>query len=264
MSLNKILQGFETITLKELESRMALMKRQESKYLTTKAGLANILEKLKKDYYLLEINNIRLFLYDNMYMDNKGLVFYHDHENNKQARVKLRKRKYVDSKKTFVEYKVKTASMMDKKRMKLDNNLLKKMDKKSREFFKELYGKSDMYVLPTMQTTYQRITLCNKKTEERLTIDLNLVFSDPKDQGSTPRKVKDFVIIEVKQKQGSRSKVCKNIIESNGGELAEGCSKYCLGLIYFGKVQKFTHFQKTVDFIEDHGGVRKIRRKRRK
>lgn len=259
MSISKLLQDFEPISLKDLNNKAELMKRQETKYLCTKSQLAVILEKLSKRYYLLEIDKVRLFLYDNMYMDNQDLIFYHDHENGKDVRMKLRKRKYVDTKQSFVEYKVKSRAVMDKKRLKLNSNHFMHMDQEARQFFNELH-KKNMKVVPTMQTTYNRITLCSKTSEERLTIDVNLVFSDPKNKKSGSLQVKDFVIIEVKQKDGSRSKLSKNIIENAGGILSQGCSKYCLGLIYFGKVKKFTHFQDTVNFIEEHGGVKKIKK----
>lgn len=260
MNIANTLKSFEPISLKDLNQRAELMKRQETKYLCTKPQLDIILKQLASKYYLLEIDNVRLFLYDNMYMDNHDLIFYHDHESGKDVRMKLRKRKYVDTNQSFVEYKVKSKEVMDKKRLKLHSNHFMHMDPEARQFFDQMHKKS-MKVVPTMQTTYNRITLCSKTSEERLTIDVNLVFSDPKDKKSPSLQVKDFVIIEIKQKDGSRSVFAKNIIEKAGGVLSQGCSKYCLGLIYFGKVKKFTHFQETVNFIENHGGVKKIRKK---
>ncbi len=262
--LSKVLQGFAPITLDDINKHAKLMERKESKYLTTKPGLVNILKMLQENYYLLEIKNFRLFLYDNMYMDSKQLAFYHDHENSKEGRIKFRKRKYVDTGATYIEYKVKANTITDKKRVKLDADIFEQLDAKSKEFFKELYkGGKEIFLLPTMQTTYQRITLCNKVTEERLTIDLNLVFSDPRDTKAPSFKVNDFVIIELKQAPDATDETCKEIITSNGAVLAEGCSKYCLGLIYFNKVDKMTHFQKTVDFIEAHGGVSKVKKRKK-
>jgi hypothetical protein len=147
---------------------------------------------------------------------------------------------------------------MDKQRIKLKNNAFRTMDKASREFLAKIHKHEDTMVLPTMQTTYKRITLCSKTTEERITIDLDLIFTDPKVKKSGSLRVQDFVIIEVKQKLGSTDTFCRDVITQNGGELAEGCSKYCLGLIYFDRVKKFTHFQKTVDYINAHGGVRLV------
>ncbi len=262
MIINKklvgILNAFEAITLKKINEVARLMKRQESKYLTTEAGLMSILEELQQHYYLLEIKNFRLFIYNNTYMDSNSLLFYHDHENSKEARIKVRKRKYVDTGGVYIEYKVKTGTKMDKERAELDkSDDINLMDEKSMDFFKKLYGE-DLSLLPTMKTNYLRITLCSKTSEERLTIDLNLVFKDARNPENGKLKVEDFVIIEVKQVVGSTNSFCKDVIEKNGGRLAEGCSKYCLGLIYFKKVDKYTHFQKTIDFIESHGGVANV------
>jgi hypothetical protein len=258
MDINSTLKRFNTLTLDELNSKAKLMQRQETKYLTTKKDLVEILSKLVDHYDILMIKDKRIFDYDNMYMDYKNLLLYLDHENSKEQRVKVRKRKYVDANISFFEYKLKTGTFMDKQRIKLKNNAFRTMDKTSREFLAKIHKQGDTMVLPTMQTTYKRITLCNKTTEERITIDLDLIFTDPKVKKSGSLRVQDFVIIEVKQKLDSTDTFCRDVIINNGGELAEGCSKYCLGLIYFDRVKKFTHFQKTVDYINAHGGVRLV------
>jgi VTC domain len=258
MDIISILQSFKPLSLDELNSKAKLMEREETKYLTTKESLLVILKKLAKNYNILMIEDKRIFDYENMYMDYKNLLFFLDHENAKEQRVKVRKRQYVNSNFSVFEYKLKTGTSMDKKSIKLKRNAFKTMDKASKELFEKFHGKHDMRILPTMQTTYKRITLCNKITEERVTIDLDLVFTDPKNSKGGSLKVQDFVIIEVKQKLGAQSTTCHNIIKNNGGQLASGCSKYCLGLIYFDKVKKHTHFQKTVDYINKNGGVRLI------
>lgn len=258
MDINSILQEFATLSLDELNSKAKLLQREETKYLTTKASLLVILKKLAKDYNILLHKGKRIFDYDNMYMDYKNFLFFLDHENSKEQRVKVRKRQYVDSNFSVFEYKFKSGTSMDKKSIKLKRNAFRTMDKASRELFEKFHGNHDMRVLPTMQTTYKRITLCSKTTEERITIDLDLVFTDPKKPRGGSLKVQDFVIIEVKQKLGATNTACHDIIKNNGGELASGCSKYCLGLIYFDKVKKYTHFQQTVDYINKHGGVRLI------
>lgn len=258
MDINSILQKFDTISLDDLNKRAKLMNRQETKYLTTKAGLLVILEKLANDYHILMINEKRIFDYDNMYMDYKNLLFFFDHENAKEQRIKIRKRKYVDSNFSVLEYKLKSGTFMDKKSIKLKNNAFRIMDKSSREFLKNSYGIKDTRILPTMQTTYKRITLCHKTTEERITIDLDLIFSDPQNRNGGSLKVQDFVIIEVKQKLNATDTACHDTIQQNGGVLSKGCSKYCLGLIYFDRVKKYSHFQQTVDYINAHGGVRMV------
>lgn len=263
--LIKTLQGFESITLDDMNKRAKLMERQERKMLTTELGLVNILKEFQKDYYLLEEKGARMSPYDNTYMDTKHLIFYHDHENGKDLRIKVRKRKYVNSNKTFIEYKLKdnVNAKMEKKRMELGKNSVNHMDAISRSFFKKEHG-GNLFVMPKMKTDYKRITLCNKKTEERVTIDLNLVFSEPKQPNGVSFKVNNLVIFEVKQAVGATDTFCKDIIEKHGGIESEGCSKYCLGLIYFEKVKKFNHFKKTLAFIEANGGVTKSFRKKKK
>jgi hypothetical protein len=47
---------------------------------------------------------------------------------------------------------------------------------------------------------------------------------------------------------------------------AHGCSKYCLGLIYFDKVSSHKRFKDTLNFIEKTGGdisIKKVQKKQK-
>lgn len=65
------------------------------------------MKELTQDYFVLSINNNSLFTYDNIYMDTKDLLFFHQHETGAKSRMKVRTRHYVDSHIAFFECKQK-------------------------------------------------------------------------------------------------------------------------------------------------------------
>ena len=100
-----------------------------------------------------------------------------------------------------------------------------------------------------MQTKYNRLTLVSKTGEERLTIDFNISVKDLRNEKAKNIKLKNLVIIESK----SLSAHCKSsdIIKSHGVKRAKACSKYSLGVVYSGLVEKWSHFQGTMDRIKE-------------
>ena len=59
------LLGFESITLKALDN-FKLINRVDTKYIFNRTQLIEILDRVKHDYKVLEINNQRLFNYETM------------------------------------------------------------------------------------------------------------------------------------------------------------------------------------------------------
>lgn len=75
-----VLRDFDTISLEELNATMSLMERIEKKYMISLNDLGKIMKQLHKDYYILAIKGNSIFTYDNIYMDNKDFLFFHQHE----------------------------------------------------------------------------------------------------------------------------------------------------------------------------------------
>ena len=94
------LNKFESVTLKQLDS-VKLQNRIDTKYIMTKAQLALLLEGIKNDQFVLEIDNTRIFTYRTVYFDTPDFQFYKDHHNGCVNRVKVRSREYVESKLCF-------------------------------------------------------------------------------------------------------------------------------------------------------------------
>ena len=96
---------------------------------------------------------------------------------------------------------------------------------------------------------YQRITLVNKTSKERLTMHLNLCFL----QKNTEITYNQIVVAEVKQEKVTNSPII-DIFKKHG--LRSGSiSKYCLGVMSINpKIKynrfkpKFLHLQKIIAF----------------
>ena len=86
------LSKFDPIALKEMNS-VSLLKRVDTKFLTTESKLLEFLPSIEKDYRVLEVEENRLMSYSTLYFDTEDLIAYTDHHNGKAKRQKIRMRK---------------------------------------------------------------------------------------------------------------------------------------------------------------------------
>ena len=214
---------FKPISLDEMNS-VALMKRTDTKFVININYLPIVLNTLLNTYQILEIEGRRIMNYSSLYFDTEDFKFYLDHHNGRVNRTKIRQRKYVDSDLTFLEIKKKNGKgETNKSRIKIDD-FETKLSKKSREFISEITSQ-DYNLLPSLWNSFHRITLVNLKDNERVTIDLNLTYTN-KDK---EKKYSNIVVVELKQSRFNRKspvvKVLKNI-----GHHPYSISKYCIGV----------------------------------
>lgn len=209
---------------------------------------------MSQDFRALEIDEKRVFLYDNVYMDTADYKFYWQHENGEKNRTKIRTRHYTDSGDlAFFEYKQKENGITKKFRYQFPAVEHGTMTKgKSRFFqgvFQSLYDEKAPDIAPAIQTRYNRLTLVSKTGGERLTIDFNISVKDLRHPKAADIKLKNLVIIESK----SLSDDCKSleVMKSHGIDQAKACSKYSLGVVYSGLAEKWSHFQETMDKIKE-------------
>jgi hypothetical protein len=141
------------------------------------------MKKFKDSHFILSIKNNSIFTYDNTYMDSDDLYFFHQHEQGKKSRSKVRTREYVDSKIAFFECKQREGTLVRKFRYDIPLTETKEMTNTDQAFYQNLctslklpYG--HMRIKPTMRTLYKRITLCSKKSDERITIDFDIHIQD--------------------------------------------------------------------------------------
>ena len=265
--LQNTLKVFAPISLSQLNASMSFLERIDTKYLVHLKDLPQIVEELEQDYYVLNIKDIRMFQYDNVYMDSDALDFYYAHERGDDVRVKVRTRNYVDSNLCFFEYKHKEGKVIRKFRYQEAPKLFGTMDEEAQHFFSSVYaslmeGATKIEIHPKMRTAYKRLTLCSKYGDERITIDMDLSFSDPNDPNSKVIELPHLAIIESKasSEKARSAKVMKKFDVKKAG----GCSKYCLGLIYFEKVTSHKKFKDTLAFIDETGGQVSLKRVQKK
>lgn len=217
------LSGFASISLEEMNG-VSLLKRVDTKFLTTSSELSELLPYLYSDYQILEIDGNRLMNYSTLYFDTQDLRCYKEHHNGKAKRHKVRIRKYVESDICFLEVKEKQNSgMTNKVRCSIDD-FETTLSTESKQFI-EKATKKDWELKPALHNYFQRFTLVNTQRSERVTIDLGLKYKTD----STTKQFKNVVIVEVKQeKQNTRTPIY-SILKSNRIRTVS-FSKYCMGV----------------------------------
>lgn len=197
------LKDFDTISLEELNATMSLMERIEKKYIISLEDLGKVMHQLHKDYYVLAIKGNSLFTYDNIYMDTKDFLFFHQHERGEKNRMKVRSREYVDSNIAFFECKQREGDVIRKSRYGLPVTESKVLTNQSAAFYENICTSLNLdyaheQLQPTLRTLYKRVTLCSKKNDERITIDFDVQAQDITKHNAEYFKFGPVAIIETK------------------------------------------------------------------
>lgn len=251
--LNRILNEFEPITLKEMDS-VKLMDRTDTKFVFKFDQLPEFLNQLKNDYKILDVNGNKISRYESLYFDTKAFDLYHSHHRGKPSRFKIRFRKYVESDLNFFEVKFKN----NKGRTIKDRVKQKEIDGFIKEKAEDLLThktplKSDN-LEAKIWVNYSRITFVNKLSPERVTIDLNLNFKNS-EQNKT---IENLVIAEVKQDKAVVSAFMKLMKKYH---IREGAiSKYCFGIINLYEKIKHNNFKPKLILIKKalHGTTARV------
>jgi len=152
------------------------MDRIDTKFVMHRNLLPELLEGLKDNYKILEVNNQRLSEYESHYFDTSNYAFYLQHHNQKRHRFKVRYRHYTNSNTSYFEIKERKHKRMVKHRFQVQD-IQPELTKKELNFVKSIIG--DIQPLQrNIQTHYQRITLVNEGLKERFTLDFSIHFSD--------------------------------------------------------------------------------------
>jgi hypothetical protein len=233
------------ISLDEISS-VKLMNRRDTKYLLPVSKLPDIIQKIKDQYFILEIDGKRMASYETVYYDSAALDFFLSHVNGKLNRCKVRTRTYLDSNLHFLEVKRKTnKDKTIKTRIPLsgypDNR-----DEAACELVKNQTG-FDLHLLsPRLINRFLRITLINTGMTERVTIDLNIRFMSGKEKEGVSQN--DLVIIEIKQDKSCYSPIREVLSEMRIKKT--GFSKYCLGMAYTGQARKVNQLKRKIRKIQ--------------
>ncbi len=103
--VEETLNTFQPLTLKELDN-VQMLNRVDTKFVFHINQFCEILEEIKENYLVLEIDGKRMFDYESIYFDTDNYDLYKFHHNGKLNRLKVRYRKYLDSGLCYFEVKV--------------------------------------------------------------------------------------------------------------------------------------------------------------
>lgn len=202
-----------------------LMERVDTKYVFKIELLHEVLQAVANKYRVLEVSGNRLTSYESLYFDCKAFDLYYRHHQGKMNRYKIRFRKYVESELSFFEVKYKNnKDRTIKKRIK-QNDITLSLQSDAIEFLQKHTTLSPESIEAKMFVYYKRITLVNNDLTERVTIDLDLSYTD---LSSRTSQFKNLVIVEIKQDKASKSDMAALLKRKH---IREGSiSKYCLGI----------------------------------
>ena len=222
--LDGILSKFESISLDAMEN-VALMNRLEAKFTFRLDDLPGLLNQILPHYELLAVGGVRFHRYETLYFDTRALELYAQHHNGIYARHKLRYRRYADSGLCFFEVKTKNNKSRTIKRRIQRPCIASEMEGEAQEFLQREVPCLRAEVHPVLWVNFRRLTLVNKDSPERLTIDLDLSYRTKESSLSLP----GLVIAEVKR---DCSVIRPPFIQAaRERRLWEGSmSKYCVGI----------------------------------
>jgi hypothetical protein len=215
----------------------------DTKYVFNIKHLASVLEQLKADFFVLEVECKRKCGYKTLYFDTEEFLCYYQHQHGKLNRTKIRIRRYEDTKQHFLEVKFKNNhSKTIKDRILLSDEIFK-IKKKQKSFILKRTGLEPSKLKPMLWVNYSRISLINKDFNERLTIDLDLSFATE----SNALDCKNLVVLELKQSKSAKSPVKKILRDLHVME--SSLSKYCTGIALLYPEVKTNNIKEKLRFI---------------
>lgn len=232
------LYQFDPITLQEMDG-VKLMDRTDTKFTFNINQLTDVLEKARSYYKILNVEENRISRYKTLYYDTQDFDLYNKHHSGKLNRYKIRHRTYVESNLGFLEVKFKNNKGRTLKTRIKETEVPTLNSGKAFLFLEKTLPFSPLDLLPKIWINYSRITLVNKLSAERLTLDLYLEF----EKDGVKQLLGDLVIAEVKQD----SKIASPFISiMRNKHIREGSiSKYCFGIAStFSEVKKNNFKQK--------------------
>lgn len=236
--IEDILCHLEPITLEEM-SGIKLMNRTDTKFVTSKAKLVELLRMAEGKYFAQMTDGRKIANYMTTYWDTQEYQFYMQHHNGRAPRQKVRVRTYLDSGITFLEVKTKNNhGRTKKKRVEVPAQEITGADG-NEEFLQKLVHRGMADIHPTVRNQFHRITLVNYGKTERLTIDFDVQFHNMENENNA--NTGPLVIIELKRDGNVYSPVL-DILRTLRIK-PSGFSKYCIGSVMTNKSLKQNMFK---------------------
>lgn len=241
--LDSIVSTFDPITLSELDEHN-LQERIDTKYLLDEALLPEILDEIKDDYTVLHVAGKSIQPYLTLYYDTESYANYFAHHNGRRPRFKIRMRKYVNSSASFLEVKEKNRKGRTVKSRLQINDIANRLAPQHYQFISEVFPLGLVPLKPVIWNRYDRLTLVNKHTLERVTVDLGFNAFNQNGFISWDR----LAIVEIKR--GSRS-LCSGFYQAIRERYIRpvNFSKYCVSLALLTPELKANRFKPNIEKI---------------
>ncbi len=222
MGIKMVILDFEKITLGEMDG-VKLMNRCDRKYWFNEIHIASLLDEVKDDYYLLEIDGQRNLYYSTTYYDTPHDEMYYNHHRGKLNRYKVRRRDYHKTLCSFLEVKFKNNKGRTIKQRKPVTYSTCEFENGDSEFLEGITSYRCDDLCKVLENGFSRLTLVSKKMNERCTIDTGVSFRS----NGCEAKLSDIAIVEVKTDGRSPSVIIDAL--NRRRIKPSGFSKYCAG-----------------------------------
>lgn len=216
------LRAFRPISLAEMDG-VALLDRIDTKFVFGAALMSALLDAMRDEYRVLEVNGKRGADYRTLYYDTMDLRHFRDHHKSLDVRSKVRYRQYMDSDLCFLEVKRKTSKgRTDKVRLRVAE-IPDTMPPEHLSFVQKASGVSEP-VYPQIWNMFHRLTFVHRVRAERVTIDSDVRF----ERGGRSAVFGPACIAELKQASGDPGSPFNKLMRSLG-QAPTSMSKYCVG-----------------------------------
>ncbi len=218
------ISGFQQIDFLSLRSQLLYTGRVDTKYILHYQDWVDVIGSLKDAYCVVLHHGKMSQTYSTVYYDSPELRFYMAHHNGRGNRMKMRTRTYSDGL-SFFEVKQKTNKGLT----------IKERHTEPTDQFSGL--------LPQLEIVYDRVTMYDKKFEEKLTFDFNLRF-----RNDTSEVGFDSIVIAESKKMKYTDSVFVNEIKRKKIN-SNSVSKYCLGMASLNTNLKQNNFKAVLHAI---------------
>jgi hypothetical protein len=222
------------VSLERVLAVAQLTTRHELKYVVPLETLPAIIECLPRDLAALDIDDRRMFVYQSVYFDTESFALYRQHVQGRRKRYKARTRSYCDTGDTMLEVKLKgRRGETVKERLAYDFGRRDELTCEGRAFLASVidqaYGLPVPPLKPALTTAYRRATLVDLEQGSRLTVDVDLSWSDV----ANSHRAGHLALVESKSLSGAGP---VDALLTSMGIRPVRISKYCLGVALLNPV----------------------------
>lgn len=199
--LDEVVASLKSAPLEDAVGDAALLRRHDHKFVISLEQATAVAKNLNSDWRVLEVDGRRAHRYRSRYFDTLDFTLFRSHVQGRRRRYKVRVRSQGESTNTWLELKTKTdRSETNKLRWLRDGDGFADLTVIERSHLATaldaVYGS---LVLPplvaSLDLRYVRRTLINSLTNERITMDVDLIAETA---GATGDLFPDAVVMEIK------------------------------------------------------------------